>query len=75
MSSCALPTAVGWEGQRQLNSKDVLGDAAEVPADLLPSHVLFILAHCPTRPLLAAGVFYVILFHFILIFILSYFNC
>lgn len=65
MSGCALPTAVEWEEQRQLNSKDVLGDARYFLQELLPSHVLSILAHCPMRPLPAAGVS---LFYFIILF-------
>lgn len=60
MGGCALPTAVGLEGQ--LNSKDVLGDACFFLQNF--SRVLLILAHSPMGALLAAGVS-LLLFYFL----------
>ena len=66
MGGCALPMAVGLEEQRQLNSKDVLGDACYFLQNSSPLNMLFMLAHCLMGPLLLL-VSHCILFYFILI--------
>ena len=67
MGGCALPTAVGLEEQRQLNSKDVLGDACY----FLQNSPLMCFSFWPT----VLWSHCLLLVSLILIFILSSFNC